>query len=118
MATKSTGVNKDGKPDMRLKVNKDAAKAKQNPPPTPAPASPKMVTPKVTQPPTPIVKNPNMPKTVSPKLIPQQPSLSPVVKTADKVISTDTKGRTIYEGSRGGHYYINKNGKKEYVKKG
>src|SRR6185312_2030313 len=35
---------------------------------------------------------------------------------ADKVISTDTKGRTIYQGPKGGKYYIDKNGNKEYVK--
>src|SRR6185312_11775369 len=34
----------------------------------------------------------------------------------DKAISTDAKGRTIYQGPRGGKYYINKNGNKEYVK--
>lgn len=34
----------------------------------------------------------------------------------DKVIGTDSKGRTIYEGKRGGHYYINSNGNKEYIK--
>ncbi|WP_051347822.1 hypothetical protein [Asinibacterium sp. OR53] len=42
---------------------------------------------------------------------------APAAKTADKVVGTDAKGRTIYEGPRGGHYYINKNGNKEYVKK-
>lgn len=32
--------------------------------------------------------------------------------------STDTyKGRTIYTGPRGGKYYINKNGKKTYIKR-
>jgi hypothetical protein len=35
----------------------------------------------------------------------------------DKVFGKDAKGRTIYEGSRGGHYYINESGKKEYIKK-
>ncbi|OYY56540.1 MAG: hypothetical protein B7Y52_03275 [Sulfurovum sp. 28-43-6] len=29
----------------------------------------------------------------------------------------DDKGRTIYEGKRGGHYYINSNGNKTYIKK-
>ena len=43
---------------------------------------------------------------------------TPAVKTADKVVGTDDKGRTIYEGPRGGRYYINKNGNKEYIKKG
>ncbi|MDE3124414.1 MAG: hypothetical protein KGK14_02780, partial [Bacteroidota bacterium] len=35
----------------------------------------------------------------------------------DKVIGKDDKGRTIYEGKRGGHYYINSNGNKTYIKK-
>lgn len=35
----------------------------------------------------------------------------------DKVIGKDDKGRTLYEGPRGGHYYINAEGNKEYVKK-
>ncbi|MGN6530577.1 MAG: hypothetical protein ACTHK0_02330 [Ginsengibacter sp.] len=35
---------------------------------------------------------------------------------ADKAISTDAKGRTIYQGPRGGKYYLDKNGNKEYVK--
>lgn len=39
------------------------------------------------------------------------------VKSTDKVFGTDAKGRTIYEGKEGGHYYINASGKKEYVKK-
>jgi colicin import membrane protein len=34
----------------------------------------------------------------------------------DRVVGTDDKGRTIYEGPRGGHYYINQNGNKEYIK--
>jgi colicin import membrane protein len=36
----------------------------------------------------------------------------------DKVFGKDAKGRTIYEGPRGGHYYINSKGNKEYIKKG
>lgn len=36
--------------------------------------------------------------------------------TPDKAISTDAEGRTIYQGPRGGKYYVNKNGNKEYVK--
>ena len=38
-------------------------------------------------------------------------------KSADKVFGKDDKGRTIYEGPRGGHYYINSNGNKEYISK-
>src|ERR1019366_4901866 len=43
-------------------------------------------------------------------------ALAATAKTADKAIGTDAKGRTIYQGPRGGKYYINKNGNKEYVK--
>ena len=35
---------------------------------------------------------------------------------ADKTIGKDDKGRTIYEGPRGGQYYINSNGNKTYLK--
>jgi PBCV-specific basic adaptor domain len=34
----------------------------------------------------------------------------------DKTVGTDDKGRTIYEGPRGGQYYINSNGNKTYLK--
>ena len=34
----------------------------------------------------------------------------------DKQIGKDDKGRTIYEGPRGGQYYINSNGNKTYLK--
>jgi hypothetical protein len=111
---KSTGTNKDGTPDMRLKKNKDAAKAAQT---TTQPVSPVVNTPvavpkntpKVTpQPTTPVVNNP------APSHVNQQSA----IKSADKAVGTDPKGRTIYEGSKGGRYYINKNGNKEYIKKG
>lgn len=38
------------------------------------------------------------------------------VAGADKQIGKDEKGRTIFEGSRGGQYYINSNGNKTYLK--
>ena len=34
----------------------------------------------------------------------------------DVVKGTDDKGRTIYEGPKGGQYYINSNGNKSYLK--
>lgn len=52
--------------------------------------------------------------------------MAPAAKTAatqavntssDKAIGTDAKGRTIYEGPRGGHYVLSASGKKEYIKK-
>ena len=33
----------------------------------------------------------------------------------DKSFGKDAKGRTIYEGPRGGKYYINSNGNKTYI---
>ena len=120
-AAKSAGSNKDGSPDMRLKKNKDAAKAAQTnriPAPIPAPTVVSMPKPKkvVTPAPAPaVVTNPNPAQKVTPKVIQQHAA---AVKTADKIIGTDEKGRTIYEGRKGGRYYINKNGNKEYVKKG
>lgn len=41
----------------------------------------------------------------------------PNTKTADNAIWTDAKGRTIYQGPKGGKYYINKNGNKVYLPK-
>ncbi len=116
---KSTGKDKNGSPDMRLKANKDAkANAKKAKtvvtPPTPAqkPAT-RVVTHTVK--PAPVVTSP----TVKPVTPPVKPVAPTVIRpsTTDKVIVTDDKGRTIYEGKKGGHYFINKNGNKEYVKK-
>ena len=98
---KSTGTNKDGSPDMRLKKNKDSVKAAMNKPVPPPPVVSKPVAPATTA---------TTPKTTT-------PAVNPPNKSADKVVGTDDKGRTIYEGPRGGRYYINKNGNKEYVKK-
>lgn len=38
------------------------------------------------------------------------------VAGADKQVGRDEKGRTVFEGSRGGQYYINSNGNKTYLK--
>lgn len=38
------------------------------------------------------------------------------VAGADKQIGKDEKGRTIFQGPRGGQYYINSNGNKTYLK--
>ncbi|MGS2761256.1 HNH endonuclease signature motif containing protein [Sinomicrobium sp. M5D2P9] len=40
------------------------------------------------------------------------------VTTTSGSAGTDSEGRTLYRGSRGGMYYINKNGNKVYVKSG
>ena len=34
----------------------------------------------------------------------------------DKQIGKDEKGRSIFQGPRGGQYYINSNGNKTYLK--
>ena len=40
-----------------------------------------------------------------------------VNKTADMAVGTDAKGRTIYEGPKGGRYVMTAAGNKEYIKK-
>ena len=35
--------------------------------------------------------------------------------TSDAVVGKTASGQPVYEGSRGGHYYINNSGKKSYV---
>lgn len=41
---------------------------------------------------------------------------NPINKTADKAIGTDAKGRTIYQGPKGGKYTLSPSGNKEYIK--
>ncbi len=90
-AQKSTGLNKDGSVDKRLKANKQ--------PKVQTPVAPTQTT----AAPTTSTKTQAAPRATT-------------TKTADPVSGTDSKGRTIYAGPRGGHYYIDKNGHKEYVK--
>ncbi len=59
---------------------------------------------------TPTTTTPATPKTTTPKT-------QPVNKSADKAVGTDAKGRTIYEGPRGGRYTLSPSGNKEYIKK-
>lgn len=96
---KSTGLTKSGKPDMRLKANRDAAKAKA---PAPAPKARAVVAKKTAPAPA-----------VAPRPVQK---VQPVTTSADQSVGADAKGRTLYRGPRGGTYYINKNGHKEYVK--
>lgn len=86
-------VKKNGEPDMRYKENQRKAPAVK---PRNYPAPPEV------RRPLPPVASRNYPQ--------------PTNKTPDRVVATDSKGRTIYEGPRGGRYYINKNGNKEYIK--
>jgi hypothetical protein len=59
---------------------------------------------------TPVSPTPPTPKTTAAKV-------QPVNKSADKAVGTDAKGRTIYEGPRGGRYTLSPSGNKEYIKK-
>jgi len=103
-ATQTNGLKKDGTPDMRLKANK-----------TKAPATTTTTAP-TTQPVTKVqTQAPAQPKP-KPQTQTTQLTKTTPVKTADAVIGTDAKGRTLYQGPKGGKYYINKNGNKEYVK--
>lgn len=92
-------LNKNGKPDKRFKASKEVAPAAtQSQVQNTAPASvPESTSPMSTRATTHVART-NMPK------------------VADKSLGADAKGRTIYQGPRGGKYYINKNGHKEYVK--
>jgi hypothetical protein len=54
--------------------------------------------------------------TPAPSKVPAQ-AASTTNKSGDKVVGTDAKGRTIYEGPRGGRYVLTAKGNKEYLKK-
>jgi len=57
-------------------------------------------------------------KTTTTPAAPAKPAaVNPPNKSADKVVGTDAKGRTIYEGPRGGRYVLTAKGNKEYIKK-
>lgn len=92
-------MNKNGTPDKRFNVNKQPKAITQ-------------VAPQVQPTQSVQVKNSAKPVKVNKSRVVR----TSTVKTADKVISTDAKGRSIYQGSRGGKYYIDKNGNKEYIK--
>ena len=98
-ATSTTHLNKNGTPDKRFKANK---KTSAYTPSTPAPA----VVPAQAPPATSVTTNRATNHMVR----------ANTAKVADKSIGADAQGRTIYQGPRGGKYYINKNGNKEYVK--
>ena len=101
---------------MRLKANKKLKTQTQAQ--TQVQAQPQIVTPtnrvqpKVTTQTQPTVNTPTQPTIAH-----VNHSTTINSKVPDKAISTDAKGRTIYEGPRGGRYYIDKNGKKEYLPK-
>jgi len=43
---------------------------------------------------------------------------TPAAKNNDKIIGTDAKGNKVYQGPKGGQYYINSKGVKTYEPKG
>jgi hypothetical protein len=95
----STDSAKAAKKAARAEKKAEKAKAAAATTTAPAPA----VTPAAPTPaaPTPAVK----------------PVKQAVNKTADKAVGTDAKGRTIYEGPKGGRYVLTAAGNKEYIKK-
>ena len=94
----STGTTKAGNPDMRFKTNKEA-KAKQDAqaaqPATPAPAA-----------------------SATDKKENSQAKSASAPTSGDKIVGKDAKGRSIYQGPKGGQYIINSSGGKDYIKKG
>lgn len=81
------------------KTSRSRSKKKAEAPPAPTPAVTPATAPKTTPAAT--------PKTV----------VNPPNKSSDKAVGTDAKGRTIYEGPRGGRYVLTAKGNKEYLKK-
>ncbi|HVT84194.1 MAG TPA: hypothetical protein VHD35_03285 [Chitinophagaceae bacterium] len=131
---KSTGVNKNGSPDMRLKANKEAKKAaeekaKQEEEAKKAAAEKakqEKEAKKVAE--EKAKKEEDAKKTAAEKTKKESEAKAKstaktsiqkanVANTPDKIVGKDSKGRTIYEGPRGGRYYINASGTKEYITK-
>lgn len=112
VSSKSTGFNKDGSPDMRLAANKrkaeEEARKEQE-----QQAREKEKLSREREQKAKSAINTGRPAAATPARV-NNPQ--PANASGDKVVGTDDKGRTIYEGPRGGHYYINKNGNKTYVK--
>jgi len=112
---KSTGTNKDGSPDMRMKENKDAKakadkEAKDKAAKEKTEKADKAAKEKAEK--ADKAAKEKTAKEAKATTTPQKPTSS----TADKIVGKDAKGRTIYEGSKGGKYYINSSGNKEYIK--
>lgn len=112
-SVQNNGLKKDGTPDMRLKANKTKVKANTSIQTVPVQPAPNVQTQVTTQKRTRRQVQPR----VQPQVTQQRTQVSTsTTKRVDQAIGTDAKGRTIYQGPRGGKYYINKNGNKEYVK--
>jgi hypothetical protein len=98
-AAKDSSKNAKKAANAKLKADKAKAVTAKSPAPPvqSAPAPAPVVKPATTQP----------TKTVT----------QGVNKTADKAVGTDAKGRTIYQGPKGGRYTLTAAGNKEYIKK-
>ncbi len=105
----STGLKKDGSPDMRLKANKQAKAQAQSSTTTQATTTQTQAAPAPTTSPAPAQTQVRTRATT-------QTSKASSTKSADAAVGTDAKGRTIYQGSRGGKYTLTANGNKEYIK--
>ena len=111
---------KKPKPDKTVVVNPTVQVTKE-PKPTKAKKGkvPKTNNPVVVNPApvTPVVNNPTpVAPAVNPKQAKPVENVNPKVAGPDPVIGTDSKGRQIYQGKRGGKYYLTKSGNKEYIK--
>ncbi|HWK02038.1 MAG TPA: hypothetical protein VNS58_00305 [Puia sp.] len=105
--------------DAKAKADKKAAAKQARADKKAAAAAAKVTAVTPTPPATPAV-SPNPPAT--PATVKNAPATPKTVtqgvnKSADKAVGTDAKGRTIYEGPRGGRYTLTANGNKEYIKK-
>lgn len=105
VTSSSTGMKKDGTPDMRLKANRQAKMqaSSQN-------QSNVQTTTQSTQ------AAPAAPAQTQSRTQTTTMSSKSNVKSSDPSVGTDAKGRTIYQGSRGGKYVMTANGNKEYIK--
>src|SRR5215468_10342399 len=106
----STGTNKNGTPDMRTKENKEAKAAadKEKAEKEKAEKEAKAKADKEK------AEKEKAEKEAHAKAQTQAKAATSAAKPAgaDKVVGKDAKGRTLYEGPKGGKYYINSQGNK------
>ncbi len=108
--TSGAHLNKDGTPDQRYKSNKKETTAAPEAVTFPKPRASRKKKTEAS------AATPAAPQTQSPVAPVKRTSAARRTSSPDKAIGTDSKGRTIYQGPRGGKYYLTKNGNKEYVK--
>jgi sRNA-binding protein len=105
------GISAHAQTTDSAKAAKKAARAEKKAEKAKAAAAATTTTPAVKPAPAPTPATPAV-KPAAPKTVTQG-----VNKTADKAVGTDAKGRTIYEGPKGGRYTLTAAGNKEYIKK-